>query len=74
MFREVDRVVEEAMHLTPEERIEVADKLYQSVRDDDVMQAWLDEAERRKALWEAGSLEDIDGEEVIRGLRQRAEQ
>jgi len=47
MFREVDRVIEEALHLPPEDRIRVADKLYGSVPDDDVKRVWLDEAKKR---------------------------
>ena len=74
MFRDVDHVIEEALELAPEDRLRVAERMYQSVPQDDVTRAWLDEVERRKAAWDAGLVIGIDGDEVIRGLRDRARQ
>jgi hypothetical protein len=74
MFKEIDRVIEAAMELPPEDRLRVAERLRESVPDDQSTRAWLDEAERRKAAWDSGLETGIDGDEVIRGLRDRARQ
>ena len=71
MFREVDRVIEEAMHLTPEERIEVADRLYESVPEDEIAKAWLEEVKRRDAEWDAGIAEGFELDVVLREARAR---
>ncbi len=74
MFREVETIIQEGLQLPPEERLQIAERLYESVPGDEIMRSWLGEAERRKAAWDSGSVEGIDGNEVIRGLRERANQ
>ncbi len=71
MFRDVDRVIEEAMLLPPEDRLRVADRLYGSVPEDDVARAWIAEAERRDAEWDAGTAEGVELDEVLREARAR---
>ncbi len=72
MFRDADSVIREGLELSPEDRVRVAERLLESLPDDEISQAWLMEAERRKALWDSGSVVGIDGDEVIQGLRDRA--
>ncbi len=72
MFREAESLIQDALQLPDEERLRVAERLFESVREEKVMSAWLDEAERRKAAWDAGLVQGIDGADIIRGLRTRA--
>jgi hypothetical protein len=65
MFKEVDPVIEEALHLAPDDRIRVADKLYGSVPDDDVKRAWLDEAKQRIDEYRRGEAVLIDPAETF---------
>ncbi len=72
MFRETESLLRDALQLPDEERLRVAERLFESVREEKVLSAWLDEAERRKAAWDAGLVSGVDGGDVIRGLRNRA--
>jgi putative addiction module component (TIGR02574 family) len=72
MFRESEILIQEGLQLPPEERLRVAERLYESIPEEEIASAWLDEAERRKAAWDAGLVTGIDGADVIRGLRERA--
>ncbi|HEY3876464.1 MAG TPA: addiction module protein [Candidatus Kapabacteria bacterium] len=70
MFRDVERLIEAGMELTPEDRLEVAEKLLESVPDDLISQAWIDEAEHRRAEWDSGLVQGIEADEAIRQLRE----
>ena len=72
MFREAESLIQEGLQLPPEERLRIAERLYESVPEEEIASAWLDEVERRKAAWDAGLVTGIDGDDVIRGLRERA--
>jgi putative addiction module component (TIGR02574 family) len=71
MFRETDSVLLEALALPPEDRLRLADRLIESVPEDEVMQAWLDEVERRQAEWDAGLVQGFDLEDVLKEARAR---
>ena len=71
MFKDVDRVIEEALELPPEDRLRLADRMYESVPKDEVVQAWLDEAERRAADMDTGVVQGIDLEDVLKEARER---
>ena len=72
MFREAESLIQEGLQLPANERLQVAERLFESVPEEEIANAWLDEAERRKAGWDAGLVTGINGDEVIRGLRERA--
>jgi putative addiction module component (TIGR02574 family) len=69
MDRDVNRVIEEALELPPEDRLRVAERIYESIPEDEVMTAWLDEVERREAEWEKGNTQGFDADDVIREAR-----
>jgi putative addiction module component (TIGR02574 family) len=71
MFKDVNHVIEEAMHLPPEDRLRVADQLYGSVPEDDIAQAWIEEVERRQAEFDAGLVQGVDLEDVLKEARDR---
>jgi putative addiction module component (TIGR02574 family) len=71
MFRETDSVVIEALALPPEDRLRLADRLIESVPEDEIMDAWLDEAERRQVEWDAGLVQGFDLEDVLKEARAR---
>jgi putative addiction module component (TIGR02574 family) len=70
MFRDADNLIQEGLQLPPDDRLRVAEKLMDSIPEDEIAQAWLDEVERRKSAWDAGLVEGIDGDEAIRQLRE----
>jgi len=61
----------EALRLDPRSRARLAERLIGSL--DDLSEAeieglWLDEAERRERAWDAGEVEGIPAEQVLREL------
>lgn len=66
------QVTNEAMKLTPEERVDLAEKLWVSVDSPEaITQAWDVEIERRMAQLDAGEVETIPVEDVLARLRTK---
>ena len=66
------QVANAAMQLTPDERVDLAEKLWVSVDSPEaVATAWDVEIERRVAQLDAGEVETIPAEAVIAALRAR---
>ena len=74
MTRTTADVRDEALRLTPEERLRLAQELHDSVlsaEEREIQQAWADVAEQRYDEWKAGratmhSAEDVLGKRVPR--------
>ena len=65
----LDRILAEALKLTDEERLELADRLVKAVPiDPDIEKAWLEEVERRFAEEDAGKTESIPWDEARRQI------
>jgi putative addiction module component (TIGR02574 family) len=67
-----------ALELTEEERIRLAEDLYESVEESDgtpeeIEAAWSEEIADRVEAFERGEVETIDGEEVFRRIRAQYE-
>jgi putative addiction module component (TIGR02574 family) len=61
----------EAMKLSPEERADLADRLWLSVNSrEEIKSAWDAEIEHRIADMEAGRTTAIPGEQVFAGVRE----
>jgi putative addiction module component (TIGR02574 family) len=62
----VEQIVEETRHWPPEKVGELVDRLTEDLRasDPEVEQAWKQEARRRLAEIENGTVQAVDGEEV----------
>ncbi|HZK75648.1 MAG TPA: addiction module protein [Candidatus Kapabacteria bacterium] len=69
MDRDVNRVIEEALELPPEDRRRVAERIYESMPEDEITAAWLDEIERREEEWGKGDVQGIDADDIIREAR-----
>lgn len=70
----IETVEAAAMELSETDRIHLAHRLARSVTHSgpEIEKAWLDEVERRIAwLQEAGTIEDIQAEDLYRELRRR---
>ncbi len=70
----IDEVRDEALRLTPRQRLKLAQELHASVmtaEECEIEQAWLAEAERRLAAWKAGETKTIPGDEVFARLREK---
>lgn len=80
MTRTTEDVRDEALRLTPEERLRLAQELHDSVlsvEEREIQQAWTDVVEQRYDEWKAGratmhSVEDVLGELRVKyGYRDR---
>jgi len=61
-----------ALQLAPAERARLAERLLVSLdKDDEVLAAWLEEAERRGDAYERGEMGAIDFDESIARLKAR---
>jgi putative addiction module component (TIGR02574 family) len=61
-----------ALQLTASERAHLAERLLASLdEDDEIMAAWVAEAERRGEAFERGEMEAIDFDESIARLKAR---
>jgi putative addiction module component (TIGR02574 family) len=66
----------EALRLAPRSRAHLAERLLDSLDDlteAEIEELWLDEAERREREWDAGEVEGIPADQVLRELRSRPE-
>ena len=64
-------ILEAAMNLPPEQRVDIADRLLASLPDDyvnEVERAWAQEAERRLDAVQRGEVEMLPAEPIIRAL------
>ena len=69
-----NRVFEEALSLPSDERVDLVERLLQSLNlplQPDIERAWQDEAERRVAQIMRGEVEMIPAEDVYRKIRER---
>ena len=74
MSRESGHVMDDALSLPVEARVQLVDKLLQSLSlptQEEVAKAWAEEVDRRIAEDERGEVEMIPGEEVIAELRRK---
>ena len=64
------QVAQAAMQLSPDERVDLAEKLWVSVDTPEaIAAAWEEEIARRVAQLEAGEVETVPAEQVIAELR-----
>lgn len=66
----------EVLKLDPPTRAWLAEVLLRSLdelSEEEVETLWLDEAERREQAWDAGEVEAIPAEQVMRELRSNSE-
>jgi len=69
-----DRVVEEALSLPADIRMDLVEKLLRSLNlpvDEDIDRLWAEEAERRVAQIAEGAAELVPGEEVFAKIRTK---
>jgi putative addiction module component (TIGR02574 family) len=74
MATNFDEVIKDALSLPPGERAMLADHLLESLdreQQEEIDEAWADEAERRMQELRDGKVQTIDGEQVMRELRAR---
>ena len=74
MSPRAESVLAEALKLSDDERIELAEHLVSSVgaeRDGEIDKAWGDEAQRRLEAYKQGRVQAAPYEEVMRSIRER---
>jgi putative addiction module component (TIGR02574 family) len=72
MTHTAERIRDEALQLTPEERLRLAQDLHDSVltpEEREIQQAWVDVAEQRYEEWKAGRATMHSAEDVLGELR-----
>lgn len=64
---ETRELIEQALRLDPAERLELVDQVLHSLDEPDstIDRLWLDEAERRLAMYRAGRAKGIPDEDVV---------
>ena len=68
-----EQLAEQAMTLPSESRARLADRLVESLDDDELgafEQLWVSEAKRRRDEVRTGQVQPIDGEEALRKVRE----
>ena len=66
------RILDEALDLSDDERRQLAERLLESVeKGDEIERAWTEEAIRRAERIEDGQARAIDGEEAVRQLQAK---
>lgn len=69
-----EAVLKQALALSQDERVQVADHLYGSIsleEEQEIEKAWIEEAQRRYADYKAGNVELISADVVIERLRKK---
>ena len=66
-----EQLLAEAMALSPEERDELAEQLWQSIGENELTQDQLMEIRRRAHAVDQGEMGTVDGETVMRELFER---
>ena len=66
-----EQLLAEAMALSPKERDELAEELWQSIGENEFSQDQLAEIRRRAHAVDSGEMATIDGETVMRELFER---
>ncbi len=69
-----DKVIEEALSLPADIRLNLVEKLITSLNlpiDEDINRLWAEEAERRISQIEAGEVRLVSGEEVFSKIRAK---
>lgn len=74
----ISQIEAEARALTPEERADLAQRLFATLEDggnlepaEEVEQAWLEEAERRYQRYVTGQTQSIPAREALERVRRR---
>ena len=73
MSPRLQRIEEQALRLSPEDRESLAGVLVQSLEDaptSEVDAAWIEEAEQRYEKWRAGKTEGIPGGQFFSDIRR----
>ena len=71
MSERTESVINEALSLSPIERVELIERLYESMRSDrekEIEQAWAQESERRIELMQSGQESTVPYEQMKREL------
>jgi putative addiction module component (TIGR02574 family) len=74
MTKAPPQLVKKALSLPPEARADLVEQLITSLSDaeqSEIDRAWAEEADRRMRAIEAGEMEVVDGEEILKKLRRR---
>ena len=68
-----EKIYGEVLDLPSEERLQLIDRLLQSVTpiDKSIEKAWIDEAEKRYREYKEGKVKAIPGDEVFRKIQHR---
>ena len=68
------KFMEEALLLPREDRAELVEQLLQSLNipsQEEIDRLWIEEAEKRVREYEEGKIKSLDGEQVLREIRNK---
>lgn len=72
MTQAAQKILEEIKSLSPIERVELIDKIYQTFDpeiDQEVEKAWVEESERRISEYKKGTIKTVSAEEVFSRIK-----
>lgn len=73
MTQAAQKILEEIKSLSPIERVELIDKIYQTFDpeiDREVERAWVEESERRISEYKKGAIKTVSAEEVFERIKK----
>ena len=65
----VEELVSQALSLPSDSRVQLAEKIIESLEDETIKKIWLSEAKKRRDEIRSGYVKPIEGEEVLRRVK-----
>lgn len=65
----VEKLVSQALSLSSDSRVQLAEKIIESLENETIEKIWLSEAKKRRDEVRSGQVKPIEGEEVLRRIK-----
>jgi hypothetical protein len=65
----VEKLVSQALSLPSDSRAKLAEKIVESLENEEIKKIWLSEAKKRRDEVRSGRVKPIEGEEVLRQVK-----
>jgi hypothetical protein len=65
----VEKLVSQALSLPSDSRVQLAEKIIESLENETIEKIWLSEAKKRRDEVRSGQVKPIEGEEVLRRIK-----
>ena len=65
----VEKLVSQALSLPSDSRVQLAEKIIESLENETIEKIWLSEAKKRRDEVRSGQVKPIEGEEVLKRIK-----